>query len=47
MVYGSSIEGGYGIDASVFQVDASHPDRIDISDAELLFGAISRDRAPI
>jgi hypothetical protein len=37
MVYGSSIEGGYGIDASVFQVDASHPDRIDISDAELLF----------
>jgi hypothetical protein len=37
MVYRSSTEGGYGIGASVFQVDASHPDRIDISDAELLF----------
>jgi hypothetical protein len=37
MVYRSSTEDGHGIDASIFQVDASHPDRIDISDAELLF----------
>ena len=37
MAYGSSTEGGYGIGASVFHFDASHPDRIDIPDAELLF----------
>jgi FecR protein len=37
MVYRSSTEGGYGGDASVFHVDASHADRIDIADAELLF----------
>ena len=37
MAYGSSTEGGYGIGASTDHVDASHADRIDISDAELLF----------
>jgi hypothetical protein len=37
MAYGSSTEGGYGIGASVFHFDASHPDRIDIPDPELLF----------
>ncbi|MGA9320617.1 MAG: FecR family protein, partial [Xanthobacteraceae bacterium] len=37
MAYGSSTEGGYGIGASVFHLDASHPDRIDIPDPELLF----------
>lgn len=37
MVYRSSIEGSYGGDASVFHADASHPDRVDIPDAELLF----------
>ena len=37
MAYGSSTEGGYGIGASVFHFDASHPDRIDILDPELLF----------
>jgi FecR protein len=37
MVYGSSTEGGYGIGVSTDHVDASHADRIDISDAELLF----------
>jgi hypothetical protein len=37
MVYRSSTEGGYGIGASTDHVDASHADRIDISDAELLF----------
>ena len=37
MAYKSSIEGGYGSDASVFHVDASHADRIDISDPELMF----------
>jgi FecR protein len=37
MAYKSSIEGGYGSGASVFHVDASHADRIDIPDAELLF----------
>jgi hypothetical protein len=37
MAYGSSTEGGYGIGASTDHVDASHADRIDIRDAELLF----------
>ena len=37
MVYRSSTEGGYGIGVSTDHVDASHADRIDISDAELLF----------
>ena len=37
MVYRSSTEGGYGTGASVSHVDASHADRIDIPDAELLF----------
>ena len=37
MVYRSSAEGGYGIGVSTDHVDASHADRIDISDAELLF----------
>jgi len=37
MAYGSSTEGGYGIGASTDHVDASRADRIDISDAELLF----------
>ena len=37
MVYRSSTEGGYGIGASTDHVDASHADRIDIPDAELLF----------
>src|SRR6476646_7800448 len=37
IVYRSSTEGGYGIGASTDHVDASHADRIDISDAELLF----------
>ena len=37
MAYGSSTEGGYGIGASTDHVDASHADRIDIPDAELLF----------
>ena len=37
MAHKSSTEGGYGIGASVFHFDASHPDSVDISDAELLF----------
>ena len=37
MVYRSSTEGGYGIGVSTDHVDASHADRIDITDAELLF----------
>jgi hypothetical protein len=37
MSYRSSTEGGYGIGVSTDHVDASHADRIDISDAELLF----------
>ena len=37
MVYRSSTEGGYGIGVSTDHVDASHADRIDIPDAELLF----------
>jgi hypothetical protein len=37
MVYGSSTKGGYGIGVSTDHVDASHADRIDIPDAELLF----------
>ena len=37
MVYRSSTEGDFGIDASVSHADASHADRIDIPDAELLF----------
>jgi hypothetical protein len=37
MAYGLSTEGGYGIGASTDHVDASHADRIDIPDAELLF----------
>jgi hypothetical protein len=37
MVYGSSTEGGYGVGVSTDHVDASHADRIDIADAELLF----------
>ena len=37
MVYRLSMEGGYGIGASTDHVDASHADRIDIADAELLF----------
>ena len=37
MAYGSSTEGGYGVGASVFHFDASHPDRVDIPDPELLF----------
>ena len=37
MVYRSSTEGGYGIGVSTDHVDASQADRIDISDAELLF----------
>jgi hypothetical protein len=37
MGYRSSTEGGYGIGASTDHVDASHTDRIDVPDAELLF----------
>jgi FecR protein len=37
MVYRSSPEGGYGLGVSTDHVDASHGDRIDIPDAELLF----------
>jgi hypothetical protein len=37
MAHGLSTEGGYGIGASTDHVDASHADRIDIPDAELLF----------
>ena len=37
MVYRSSTEGGDGSGVSTDHVDASHADRIDISDAELLF----------
>ena len=37
MSYRSSTEGGYGIGASTDHVDASHADRIDIPDADLLF----------
>jgi hypothetical protein len=37
MSYRFSTEGGYGIGVSTDHVDASHADRIDISDAELLF----------
>jgi FecR protein len=37
MSHRSSTEGGYAIGASTDQVDASHADRIDIPDAELLF----------
>ena len=37
MVYGSSTEGGYGNGVSTDHVDASHADRIDITDPELLF----------
>src|SRR5580704_11571885 len=37
MSYRSSAEGGYGIGAPADHVDASHADRVDISDAELLF----------
>jgi FecR protein len=37
MSYRSSTDGGYGIGAPTDHVDASHADRIDISDAELLF----------
>ena len=37
MAYGSFADGGYGSGASTDHVDASHADRIDISDAELLF----------
>jgi hypothetical protein len=37
MSYRSSTEGGYGIGASTDHVDASHTDRIDVPDAELLF----------
>jgi hypothetical protein len=37
MAYESSTEGGADIGASVFHFDASQPDRVNISDAELLF----------
>ena len=37
MSYRSSTEGGYGVGVSTDHVDASHADRIDIADAELLF----------
>jgi hypothetical protein len=37
MAYGSSTDGGFGAGASYFHGDASQTDRIDISDAELLF----------
>jgi hypothetical protein len=37
MVYGFPAEGGYGIGVSTDHVDASHADRIDIPDTELLF----------
>jgi len=37
MVYRSSTEGGYGVGVSTDHVDASHANRIDIPDAELLF----------
>ena len=37
MGYRSVTEGGYGIGASTDHLDASHADRIDIPDPELLF----------
>src|ERR1700675_1706373 len=37
MAYRSSTEGDFGVGPSAIHFDASHADRVDISDAELLF----------